>query len=180
MKKLLITLTMLLSLVGCSLSNTPTSQVEAYLDNYNNLTEDVVADLDTTVSAENLNDENKSIYKEILTRQYKNLKYEVKDEIIDGDNATVNVQITVYDLYSVDKSSQEYMNQNVGIFNDENNIFDNDSYNNYKLNEMLKTNDTVNYDVTFNLEKKDNEWVIQNPDRVTLEKLHGLYNYEND
>ena len=31
----------------------------------------------------------------------------------------------------------------------------------------------------FKLNKKDGDWVLENPDRVVLEKLHGLYNYEN-
>ena len=38
----------------------------------------------------------------------------------------------------------------------------------------------MDYDITFKLVKKDKEWVLQTPDRVTLEKIHGLYNYEND
>ena len=37
----------------------------------------------------------------------------------------------------------------------------------------------MKYSYKFKLNKKDNDWVLENPDRVVLEKLHGLYNYEN-
>ena len=48
-----------------------------------------------------------------------------------------------------------------------------------KLDNMLKTNEKISYEVEFKLNKKDGDWVLENPDRVVLEKLHGLYNYEN-
>ena len=35
-------------------------------------------------------------------------------------------------------------------------------------------------DITFNLSKKKNKWVIDEMDKDTLEKIHGIYNYEND
>ena len=45
---------------------------------------------------------------------------------------------------------------------------------------MLKMNDTVDYEIKIHLNKEDDEWIIQNPDRETLEKIHGLYDYENE
>ena len=55
-----------------------------------------------------------------------------------------------------------------------------DSYTKYRLEEMLKMNDTVDYEIKIRLNKEDDEWIIQNPDRETLEKIHGLYDYENE
>ena len=43
---------------------------------------------------------------------------------------------------------------------------------------MLNTNDTVSYEIEFYLDKRDDNWVVQEPDRITLEKIHGLYNYD--
>ena len=43
---------------------------------------------------------------------------------------------------------------------------------------MLSTNDVVNYDIEFYLNKKDGEWIVQEPDRIVLEKIHGIYNYD--
>lgn len=177
MKKIIIVFIMLLSFTGCSLSNTPKSKVESYLNNYNSLGEDVIADMESKVAEENLSKENRNIYKKVLTRQYEDLKYEIKDEVIDGDNATVTVKLTVYDLYKSTQNSLVYLNNNQNEFF-ENNAFSDELYNKYKLNEMLKMNDTIDYEVKFNLNKKDNEWILENPDRATLEKMHGLYNYE--
>lgn len=180
MKKILFSLSLLFLFTGCSLSNTPTSKVESYLNQYNNLTDNVIEDIDTTVAAENLNSDNTLAYKEVLKRQYKDLKYEVKEESIDGEEATVKVKITVYDLYLADKNSREYMNSHMNEFYDNDNMFDENLYYKYKIENMSKVSDKMDYDITFKLVKKDKEWVLQTPDRVTLEKIHGLYNYEND
>ena len=180
MKKLLVTLLFILSLFGCSLSNTPSGKVEAYLNKYNSLSDEVLADMETKVLNENLSTENRETYKQVLTRAYQNLKYEIKDESIDGNKAEVLVKITVYDLYKADRDSLNYMNEHLEEFNDVNNNFDNDLYNKYRLGEMLKVTDTVDYEIKFNLNKTDDDWVMQDLDRDSLEKIHGLYNYTNE
>ena len=43
-----------------------------------------------------------------------------------------------------------------------------------------KVKDTVNYDITFNLNKVDGQWKLESPDRITLEKIHGLYDYTSN
>ena len=100
MKKMLIAFIMVLFLTGCNndLMNTPTKRVETMLNNYVTLDEEVVDDLDNTLLEETvMTNEQKSRYKDILKRQYQNLSYEIKDETIDGDTATVEVEIEEYD-----------------------------------------------------------------------------------
>ena len=64
----------------------------------------------------------------------------------------------------------------VSEFNNINGIFDNDKYNSYRLNELLKTNDTTTYEVIFSLKKDSNgNWIMSDPSRETLEKLNGFY-----
>lgn len=179
MKKIIVLLISLVALSACSLSNTPSGKVEAYLNQYNSLNETVKADMESKITGENLSSDNQTIYRSVLTRQYQDMKYEMKDEKIDGDKATVTVKITVYDLYKLDKDSYNYLNEHQDEFTI-NGMYDEDTYSKYKLNNMLNTNEKINYEVTFNLNKKDGEWVLENPDRTTLEKIHGLYNYENE
>ena len=167
----------ILLLTGCG-TNTPKSKVEAYLNRYSSLSDDVKTDLETRVSSESLSIENQKIYKDVLTRQYENLKYEIKDESIDGDRATVKVKLTVYDLYKMDKDSINYMNNNANEFYDDANQFSEELFNKYRINSMLTTNETVNYEVEFYLNKVNGEWIVETPDRTTLEKIHGMYNYE--
>ena len=178
MKKLIsILVVCVLLLTGCGM-NSPKSKVEAYLDRYNSLNDDVVADLETIVLSENLYKKKKKIYKDALTRQYENMKYEIKDESIDGDKATVKVKLTVCDLFKVDKDSVNYMNTNSNEFYDEYNQFSEELFNKYRINAMLTTDEVVNYEVDFHLNKVNGEWIIESPDRTTLEKIHGLYNYD--
>ena len=180
MKKVLIVLTILLFLVGCSLSNTPSGRVEEYLSNYNNLSEEVLMDIDAKVMSSNLSNDNKESYKKVLKREYENMRYEIKDEIINGDKASVVVKISVYDLYKIEQESISYMNTNASEFYDGNNIFSNDLYNTYRLGEMLKAKDMVDYEVQFELYKKNDEWILENPNNEVIEKLNGLYNYNEN
>ena len=69
------------------------------------------------------------------------------------------------------------MIENQESFLNEENIFDEERYMKYKLDEMLKTKNTITHDITFNLTKVNDEWEINNIDRETLEKIHGLYDY---
>ena len=92
-RKYLLFVVLLLSLSACSLSNTPTGKVEAYLNQYNSLSDNVKIDMESKVTSENLSSGNADIYRNVLTRQYQNMKYEVKDEKIDGENATVTVKV---------------------------------------------------------------------------------------
>ena len=62
----------------------------------------------------------------------------------------------------------------------DNQIFNNESFNTYKLKQMSKVKDTVNYDITLNLNKVDGQWKLESPDRITLEKIHGLYDYTSN
>ena len=98
MKKVLLVLMSFL-LFGCAIGNTPSSKVELFLNNYNNLTDDVLLDIEKSALNENLNDSNKELYKNVLAKQYENMKYEIKDESIDGNTAIVTVNINVYDMY---------------------------------------------------------------------------------
>lgn len=181
MKNILKSILVVFMLTACSLSNTPKTKVDIYLSQYNSLTENVKKDLEVSVSGENLSNDNKDIYRKVLERQYQNLKYKIKDEQINGDNATVTVQITVYDFYKSNKNAENYYNEHMDEFvTDNGTTIDMESYTKYRLNEMLKTTDTIDYEIKFNLTKEDNEWTIQSPDRVTLEKIHGLYDYENE
>lgn len=170
-----------LMLSACSISNTPKSKVEIYLNQFNSLTENVKKDLETSVASENLSNDNKDIYRKVLERQYENIKYTIKDEQINGDNATVTVQVTVYDLYKSNNNAEKYYDEHTEEFMTNNGTtIDIEKYTKYRLEQMLKMNDTIDYEIKFNLNKEDGEWIIQNPDRTTLEKIHGLYDYENE
>ena len=142
--------------------------------------EATIEDMESAIIEENMSQDNKSIYRDVLKKQYKDLKYDIVEETIDGDNAVVKVKVTVYDLYNSKVESENYMNEHQDEFLNEDSIFDEISYMKYRLEKMLDVKDTITHDISFNLTKVDNEWVINDIDRVTLEKIHGLYNYNVD
>lgn len=179
MKKIIIILITII-LCACSLTDSPSLKVKEYLDNFNNLNENVIEDMESAIIKENLSSSNTSIYREVLTKQYKDLKYEIVEEKINNDKSEVKVKVTVYDLYNSKLESENYMNENQNEFFNDENIFDEEKYMKYKLDEMLKTKNTITHDITFNLTKINDEWKIDNIDREVLEKIHGLYDYNLD
>ena len=177
MKKILSIMLILFTLIGCNMKDTPTKEVEKFLTKYQALSDEVLTDLELTVESENLSSTNKVTYMDVMKRNYQNLKYEVTEEKINGDEATVTVKVTVYDLYKAMKESNDYLVDNSSEF-EVNGTYDQNKFREYELNEMLKTKYTIDYTIDFYLEKVDDEWNIIEPSNTVKEKLHGIYNYE--
>ena len=51
-----------------------------------------------------------------MKKQYKDMTYTIKDEVIDGDTATVTTEIEVYDYYKINKDAEDYYNKNPDEF----------------------------------------------------------------
>ena len=80
MKKLLIFLFLLFIVSGCGSDNTPKKEVQKLFSNYNNLSSDLLIQLDSVMESENLTEEQIVKYKEVLKRQYEDLKYKIYDK----------------------------------------------------------------------------------------------------
>ena len=94
--------------IGCSqMMNTPTKQVEEFLNKYQTMDDKVMKQLDEVIdSAGTMTKEQKEKYRELMKNQYKNLTYKIKDDTEDGDEATVEVEIEVYDYITAIKNSE--------------------------------------------------------------------------
>lgn len=102
------------------MGNTPTKKVENFLDSYKNQDEAVINQLQDMVNSDSLmTDDEKTTYSDIMKKQYEDMTYEIKDERIDGDNATVTVEIEVYDYYKASKEAEDYYNNNQDEFKTE-------------------------------------------------------------
>lgn len=179
--KVLLVVGICLVLAGCGcMKKTAKGAVQDYLNQYKNLSSNVISSMDNVVNDENLTDSQKEKYRDILKRQYQDLKYEITSEKYDGDNATVEVKITVYDLYKVQKDANNYLTNSGDEFK-ENGVYSNDLFMNYKLDKMKKVTDTVEYNITFNVTKDDKgNYKVNDLSNSDLEKIHGVYNYDND
>ena len=168
MKKIISIFIFLLLLVGCSLSNTPTAQVEDLLSKYQMLDSDIKSGIDNVVMGESLTNEQQERYRKIIEKQYKNLMYEIKDEEIDGNNAEITVEIEVMDYKKI-------VNEITSSYQVQNN-FTVEEYNNTKLDALEKVKDKVTYTIEFDVIKdKDGNWKLTSLDNETIKKIQGMY-----
>lgn len=188
---------LLLVIVGCSNNmSTPTNKVEEFLGKYQSMDEDVLKQLDQVIKDDDtMNDDQKDKYKALMEKQYQNLSYKIENEDIEGNSATVDVEIEVLDYATTASKAQEYYNEHKEEieekYNDKKEDNDNSlenagddvlqaveesvAYINYKLEELETANDTVTYNMTFYLTKEDGEWILQDISDLDRKKLHGLY-----
>ena len=122
MKKILIYLSLFILLItGCTNNmNTPTKKVEEFLGKYQSMDSEVLTQLDDIVSTDTtMTDDEKKDYRSLMEKQYQNLSYKIKDEEIDGDNATVLVEIEVFDYATSINKSRKYYDEHPDEFKDE-------------------------------------------------------------
>ena len=182
MKKIALMFSMLLVLTGCSLGkdmlNTPTHKVEEFFTKYQTLDQAVIDDLDNLVKEEvDFNNEQRDKYREIFKKHYKNLKYDIKNEKIDGDNATVEVEIEVSDYSRALAKAEAYMNDNPNEFLDENGEYDNSKFIDYQLEQLDNVKETIIYTLSLNLTKQKDEWKLEPLTSIQQEKINGIYVY---
>jgi PBP1b-binding outer membrane lipoprotein LpoB len=181
MKKILTIIGLALILTGCSLKNmdnTPTKKVETYLNNYQTLDSSVLNELDSIVDDEILfTNEQKDTYRDILKKHYQDLVYKIKEETVNGDKATVETEIEVNDYTKVLKEAESYRITNESEFINENGIFSESKFNEYKLNLLKNNKDKVKYTIYFSLTKVNDEWVLDKLTETEQEKILGIYEY---
>lgn len=182
MKKVLIFLSAVLLMTGCSIgkdmSNTPTKKVEEYLGNYQTLHSNVIEKLDSIVDLElTFTDTQKGTYKDMLKKHYQDLTYEIKEETVNGDKATVEAEIEVNDYSKTLKEVDAYRETNAKEFTLEDGTFDESKYNDYKLDQLKKSTERVKYTIYFSLTKNNDEWVLDDLTETEENKILGIYEY---
>ena len=183
MKKIALVFTTLMIVLmrGCgekTLLDTPTKKVEEFFANYQTLDEDVLTQLDEIIDKDNnLADDQKDEYRDLMKNHYQNLKYDVKDEVIDGDQATVTVEIEVTDYTKIMSDSDAYLEENKDSFNDEEGKYDETLFTKYRLDKLKEAKDTVKYTLDLTLHKVDDEWKLDDISEEDEKKIHGMYEY---
>lgn len=204
MKKIGILLLLAIIMVtGCGrVKNTPTDSVEAFLQKYQSMDSEVLAQLDKVVSNDKtMNDEQRKDYQTLMEKQYQNMSYKIKNEKISGDTATVLVEIEVFDYANSITKSKDYYNEHRDEFEtkdsdktktnekDSNND-DNDKDNSigeivdeiidsafidYKIKQLKDVTDKAKYEIEFHLNNVDGEWEVEDISDADRQKIHGLY-----
>ena len=177
-KRVVFIIAILFLLVGCGAEfNTPTKEVEMFLNKYQKNDSEVVNQFDTSLLDEgNLCDEQKEKYKEIMLGQYKDLTYEIKEEKIDGNKAKVEVEIEVYDYTTALNNAYMHLEENQDQFYVDD-VLDVVKFVDYKLDQLFNYKNRINYTIVFNLEREntESEWVLKDLSEADLKKIHGIY-----
>lgn len=168
MKKILSLFIFLLLLVGCSLSNSPTSKVEDLLTKYQMLDKDIKSGIEEVVNEETLTSNQKERYRKIIEKQYKNLTYQVKEEKIDGDTSTITTEIEVIDYKkAINEAVSKYQGKTDYTI---------EEYNNTKLDALEKAKEKVKYTIEFEVKKDNNDnWKLSALSNETIKKIQGMY-----
>ena len=179
MKKILLIVLALFLVTGCdNLMNTPSKKVEYLLSKYQSNDNDVINQLDETLLTDAiLSMEQKTRYKNVMERQYKDLTYTIKDEAIDGKTAVVEVEIEVYDYAKAVANTEEDLLTNSDIYKDSTGEISTTLYNDAKLTTLENVSDRVTYTINFTLIKVDEEWIVDDLTETERMKIHGLYAY---
>ena len=162
-----ILLVVLLFITGCNfnihnIDNTPKKKVEAYLYRYQTLSDDIVDDLNLSVEKEiELDNKYKEKYIEVIKNNFRNMTYEIKSEVINGDNSTVEVEIVVNNL----KKAQNKCDNN----------FDNEDLK-CIIENMEKVKEKIKYTILFNVIKDINgNWYVEDLSDEDEDKILGVY-----
>ncbi len=154
MKKIVLLISIIFLITACDLGNTPISIVEDYLNKYQMLDKSIDTSYTLLTRDNNITKDEKEEYEKIIKKQYRNLSYELKEETIDGNTATVPVEIEVMNFK---KTIDKYTN------------------NNKKIIEELKNNkEKITYTIKFKLTKKNNKWILNSLDNEEKLKLLGM------
>lgn len=178
MKKRLFGLLILMLLTGCVLFNpkaSPQRAVADFFSKYQNLEEEVSDQLNVIVADQNLTKSQKDKYKKVMERQYQDLTYTVKDEVINGDNAIVTVEIQVYDYAHAQVEANDYIATNQEQFLDNDKKFSDEKASDYKLKTLEKEKNKAKYTLDLRLSKENKNWLIEDLTEAEKQKIHGVY-----
>ena len=163
--------------IGCeNTMNTPTSKVESFLGKYQKMDTDVVKELKEVLKEDtSMTKEEKEIYQSLLEKQYQNLSYKIKNEEVEKNHATVDVEIEVLDYKTSINKSKKYYEDHIDEFKETKEENNKKTYMEYKLEELKKVNNKIKYEMTFSLTKTDGIWIMDNLTDIDRKKIHGLY-----
>ena len=175
MRKIFFIVLSVLIFTGCGkMNNTPTKKVEALLSKYQSNDSEVMDDLDNVLLTDsNFTDDERKDYKEFMKKHYQDLTYKVKNENIDGDSATVEVEVTVRNYSNAVNEANDYRLNNASEFNEDS------TFASYRLKKLKDVTDTETYTIVFSLTKTNDEWQVNPLSTDDESKLNGLYGVDD-
>ena len=162
MKRNLLIIVLTFFLAACSIANTPTSKVEDLLGNYQRLDDNITINYYDLSNDKNISTDLQDEYNDLIKDQYQSLSYEVKEEEIDGDVATVTASIEVMNYKDI-----------INKYNK--NSYQSAEYHRLILDDLKNASEKTTYTIDFTLTKDDNgDWHVDELSNEEKEKLLGI------
>ena len=168
---LLLALCLILVTVACS-SPSPSDALKADLENAKSSPEDIVGDIGDSGFSDELNT--------ALVNKMLEFEYEIGEEKVDGDTATVELTITTYpfgDMFTtvindlMDKATNSELSADT----------DTDALVSEMLNEQMDNAEkSYTKTITVELAKEDNQWVVQESVDYGDAITGGLYTFADN
>lgn len=177
-KTILVVICALLLFTGCSCAlndNKPEEAVETFFEKYRAKDDNIMTQLKETIENEDLTDNSKEKYQELMEKQYDGFAYVIKDTKEEDNSAIVTVELTVLNYRSAILEAEEELKNNPDKFNDDEGKFSEEKYMDYKIEKMSKVNDTTTHTIDLSLTKENGMWAVEQLSSDDISKLHGLY-----
>ncbi len=177
-KTILVVICALLLFTGCSCAlndNKPEEAVETFFEKYRAKDDNIMTQLKETIENEDLTDNSKEKYQELMEKQYDQFAYVIKDTKEEDNSAIVTVELTVLNYRSAILEAEEELKNNPSKFNDDEGKFSEEKYMDYKIEKMSKVNDTTTHTIDLSLTKENGMWTVEQLSSDDISKLHGLY-----
>jgi hypothetical protein len=178
MKKILGILVLITIVSGCALLRTNTSPkraVETLLGKYQQVDNEILTQLDDLMADEDLTTAQQVEYRKLMRKQFESLTYTIKDEVIDGENALVTVEIEVYDLGKAQADIERYLDENRDEFLDDEGVFVPGRFTDYRIERLMEQEDRIKYTLDLRLTRENEEWRLDDLTEVERQKIHGIY-----
>ena len=157
-----------------SKSSSPAGITKEYFEKYKKEDKDIVNNITYEFSDELSNDQLKR-YKEIIKKQYRTLGYNIIDEIKGENDCTITVEFTIKDLKSTYEKANTYIEAHRDKFTKDGE-FSNKMAIDYKLEQMEKAVDIVEYKILIDFYKDDkNKWNMRDLSSTDLKKIAGVF-----
>ena len=177
-KKISVVLFAIMLLTGCSCSindNKPEEAVETFFEKYRAKDDNIIEQLKQTIENEDLTDNQKERYQELMEKQYDQFAYVIKDVKEENNEATATVELTVLNYRSAILKAEEELKNNPDKFNDDEGNFQEEKYMDYKIEKMNEVTDTTTHTIELSLTKQNGIWDVDQLSSDDISKLHGLY-----
>ncbi len=149
----------------------PRELVKEYMEKYKKLDESIVKEIKYPFDDE-LSNIQKERYEGIVKFKYEQINYNIidnEDTTISEHDAVLNVQISTIDISAAYEKASTYVENHKEEFKTVSDEIE------YKLDVISKYNLREEYQITFNLYKQGDKWILSDLSKADLKKIQGLY-----